>query len=84
MFWHPSFNIEYVTHLRNNGRVIIRCKNKVYDFTDYLENHIHPGTNEIIKRFSDENKDCFDDYIFHRTSAHKMWKIHFIGFIITH
>ena len=83
MFWHPKFNKEYIKYLRNNGRVIIRCQKCVYDFTDYLTNHIHPGTNGIIQRFSDEDKDCGEDYVFHRKSARKIWKKYFIGYLET-
>ena len=81
MFWYPTFNKEFINNLRVNGRIIIVCNCKVYDFTEYLKNHIHPGSNEIIERFSKESKNCIDDYNFHHRGAQHKWNTYFIGYL---
>jgi len=81
MFWYPTFNTRYIDDLRKNGRIIIICCHNVYDFTEYLKNHIHPGSNEIIERFSKQGKNCIDDYKFHRNAARNKWNIYFIGYL---
>ena len=81
MFWHPTFNQEFIDYLQANGRTVIVCNNKVYDFTEYLKNHIHPGSNEIIERFSKQRKNCVDDYNFHRKGAQNKWNTYFIGYL---
>lgn len=81
MFWYPTFNLGYIDNLRKNGRTIIICGHKVYDFTEYLNNHIHPGSNEIIEQFSKQGKNCADDYTFHCKGAQNKWKIYFIGYL---
>ena len=81
MFWHPTFNQVFIDNLRRNGRIIIVCNCKVYDFTEYLKNHIHPGSNEIIERFSKKSKNCIDDYNFHHRGAQHKWNTYFIGYL---
>lgn len=81
MFWHPTFNQVFIDYLRRNGRIIIVCNCKVYDFTEYLKNHIHPGSNEIIERFSKQEKNCVEDYNFHRKGAQHKWNSYFIGYL---
>lgn len=81
MFWHPTFNQVFIEYLRRNGRIIIVCNYKVYDFTEYLNNHIHPGSNEIIERFSKQGKNCVEDYNFHRKGAQHKWNSYFIGYL---
>ena len=50
MFWYSTFNQKYIDNLIEDGLVIIICGKCVYDFTEYLNNHIHPGGNAIIER----------------------------------
>ena len=81
MFWHPTFNQVFIDYLRANERIIIVCNCKVYDFTEYLKNHIHPGSNEIIERFSKQGKNCVEDYNLHRKGAQHKWNSYFIGYL---
>ena len=81
MFWYPTFNQEILYGLRRDGRIIIVCNRKVYDFTEYLKNHIHPGSNEIIERFSKQGKNCVEDYNFHHKCARNIWRNFYIGYL---
>jgi cytochrome b involved in lipid metabolism len=81
MFWHPSFNKKYVDNLIKEGLIIIICRKCVYDFTEYLNNHLHPGGNDIIERLYNSGNDCSIDYNFHNTRAKKVWNRYFIGYL---
>ena len=81
MFWHNKFNKKYVDNLIKNGFVIIICGKSVYDFTEYLNNHIHPGGNSIIERLYNSGNDCSDDYNFHNKTAKTVWNKYFIGYL---
>jgi cytochrome b involved in lipid metabolism len=83
MFWHPTFNKKYVDNLIKNGLIIIICGNCVYDFTEYLSNHLHPGGNDIIERLHNSGNDCSNDYNFHNKHAKKVWNRYFIGYLET-
>jgi len=83
MFWHPTFNKQYIDNLKQHGLIIVVCGKRVYDFTEYLKNHIHPGSNAIIEEFSNKGKDCSQDYEFHRCEARKIWNKYFIGYLET-
>jgi cytochrome b involved in lipid metabolism len=69
-------NDSFVLNLKNKGRKIIISKNKVYDVTDYYNNH--PGGNCILK-----STDCYRDYKFHSKKTRKtIWKKYYIGKLI--
>jgi len=83
MFWRTTFNTTQIYNLKQNGSIIIISGTKVYDFTEYVNNHTHPGSNDIIKRFSILERDCINDYKFHNTKAKNVWHNYFIGYLET-
>jgi cytochrome b involved in lipid metabolism len=83
MFWHRTINQECVDNLIKNGLIIIICGKNVYDFTEYLNNHIHPGGNNIIERLCNSGNDCGNDYKFHNKTAKNIWNKYFLGYLET-
>jgi cytochrome b involved in lipid metabolism len=83
MFWYHTFYQKEVDNLIKNGLVIIICGKRVYDFTEYLNNHIHPGGNNLIERLYNLGNDCSKDYKFHNKKARNVWNKYFIGYLET-
>jgi len=83
MFWYHTFDKKYVDNLIKDGLVIIICGKCVYDFTEYLNNHIHPGGNDIIERLYHSGNDCDNDFNFHNKAARNVWNKYFIGYLET-
>jgi cytochrome b involved in lipid metabolism len=83
MFWYQTFNKKNVYNLKKKGLIIIICGNCIYDFTEYLNNHIHPGGNIIIERLYNTGNDCSKDYKFHNKIARNIWNKYFIGYLET-
>ena len=67
------YNIYQIIKLRET-RVILLCKKKIYDVTDFVD--IHPGTNIILKHINNDNTI---NYKFHSKKAQKLWDSFFIG-----
>jgi len=82
LFGRLNLKQKDVDKLRNKGRIIIRCKNKLYDVTEYLENNRHPGTNDSIIECSNEDTDCSTHYKFHKEGACAMWDGYYIGRLV--
>jgi cytochrome b involved in lipid metabolism len=69
------YTIEEINEMRKL-RIILICKNKVYDVTEFI--HLHPGNNIIINNIK---KDNIKDYKFHSKKGKKIWKKFFIGYL---
>ena len=67
------YNIDELKELRES-RVILLCKKKIYDVTDFVD--LHPGTDIILKH---TNNDNTKNYKFHSKKAKKLWESFYIG-----
>lgn len=68
-----TYNIDEIKKIRET-RVILLCKKKIYDVTDFV--NIHPGTNIILKHIYNDNTI---NYKFHSEKARKLWDLFYIG-----
>jgi len=66
---------EQLENLKKNNQIIIFIDKKVYNITDYLNEH--PGGQQCLLKY--HLKDNKENYNFHSSSAQKKWKEYFIG-----
>lgn len=59
-----------------SNRTLLYVKNKIYDVTDFIDEH--PGGRMCIMK--NRNKDCEVDYRFHSKNAQKKWDSMLIGY----
>lgn len=69
------YNDKEIDELKKT-RIILLCKNKIYDVTEFI--NLHPGPNDIILKHIE--KDNTINYNFHSKNAKKIWKKFLIGY----
>jgi cytochrome b involved in lipid metabolism len=72
---HPMIKHENLETLKKNNQTIIFIDKKVFNITEYLNQH--PGGKECLLKYN--LKDTKESYNFHSSSAKKLWKKYFIG-----